>query len=70
MSEPALPNSTTPEHPSGWYRVWLPRTALVTLVAVSVVYGSVWVFGSTSGFYQDQFGYAGTVPLGNTRAEP
>ena len=38
------------DHSPGWYRVWLPWAAIVTLVAVAVVYGSVWVFGSTSGF--------------------
>ncbi len=50
MPEPTAPDITVPEHGPSWYRVWLPRAALVTLVAVTVVYGSVWVFGSTSGF--------------------
>ena len=35
---------------SGWYRIWLPRAAYVTVVVLAVVYGSTWVFRHTSGF--------------------
>jgi predicted PurR-regulated permease PerM len=35
---------------SGWYRVWLPRAAYVTVVVLAVVYGITWVFRNTSGF--------------------
>ncbi len=43
-----MPAATDPG--PGWYRVWLPRAAAATLVAVVVAYGSVWLFTSTSGF--------------------
>ncbi len=35
---------------SSWYAVWIPRIAVATLVTVLVVYGSRWIFGSTSNF--------------------
>jgi predicted PurR-regulated permease PerM len=34
----------------GWYRIWIPRAAVITIVAVATLYGSRWVFGNTSGF--------------------
>ncbi|MDJ0664792.1 MAG: AI-2E family transporter [Acidimicrobiia bacterium] len=42
-------NPITPPQ-RGWYRVWLPRAAAVTLVAVATIYGARWVFGNTTGF--------------------
>jgi predicted PurR-regulated permease PerM len=46
--EPGLPAI---DHPSlSFYRVWLPRVAWVTLAALSVIYGTVWVFENTRGF--------------------
>lgn len=35
---------------SGWYRIWLPRAAYVTVVVLGVGYGTTWVFRNTSGF--------------------
>lgn len=34
----------------GWYREWLPRIAIGTLLVLVVAYGSMWIFRSTSGF--------------------
>ncbi|MDH3499772.1 MAG: AI-2E family transporter [Acidimicrobiia bacterium] len=33
-----------------WYRTWLPRIAAVTVVALAVGNGAIWVFRATSGF--------------------
>ncbi len=35
---------------SGWYRTWLPRAAVTTVVVLAVGYGSRWVFGNTTNF--------------------
>ena len=43
-------NSLSPPPEPGWYRIWIPRTAAVTVVVIASVYGSRWVFGNTSGF--------------------
>ena len=34
----------------GWYREWLPRIAIGTLLVLVVAYGSMWIFRSTSSF--------------------
>ena len=40
-----------PQQPSpGWYRLWLPRVAAATVVALAVGYGARWVFGNTTSF--------------------
>ena len=36
--------------PHGWYRQWLPRVAVATLLVLTVVYGSTWIFRNTSNF--------------------
>ena len=43
-------NAITPPPEPGWYRIWLPRAAAITIVTVVTLYGSRWVFGNTSGF--------------------
>ena len=42
-------NPLQPSEP-GWYRIWLPRAAAVTVVVVATLFGARWVFGNTSGF--------------------
>jgi predicted PurR-regulated permease PerM len=34
----------------GWYRIWLPRIAAGTVVALAVADGARWVFGNTTNF--------------------
>ncbi len=36
--------------PHGWYRQWLPRVGATTLLVLTVVYGSTWVFRNTADF--------------------
>ena len=48
----ANPLASSPTYARGgsWYRVWLPRTAVTTILVVTLIYGSQWVFGSTADF--------------------
>ncbi len=39
-----------PTPATGWYRVWLPRLAVAAVTVLATSYGSIWVFGNTSGF--------------------
>ncbi|MDA0654156.1 MAG: hypothetical protein O3C09_02000, partial [Proteobacteria bacterium] len=33
-----------------WYRIWLPRVTIATLVLMAVGFGTQWVFTSTTDF--------------------
>lgn len=50
--QPETPPGPALTYPAGphWYRTWLPRVAMATLVALTVVSVATWVFSSTTGF--------------------
>ena len=50
--QPENPLGPALSHAAGrhWYRTWLPRVAMATLVALTVLSVATWVFSSTTGF--------------------